>query len=243
MPELRIAENEDRLADRAAEDVAAWIQETLSRGEKYFHWALSGGPTARKLLARLAMPPYDKDIPWDRVRLFWGDERFVPVAHPESNVRAASEALLRGVPIPAQNIFAPRTDFPSVDAAAAQYEKDLKYLFHVIPRFHLVLLELGEDGHIAALFPKSPHLQEEHRWVVSVKDAPVAPVERISMTLPLINNAEQVMVLVSGGAKSSIVTRALSEPIGKYPCQYIWPMSGTVVWWLDQGAYPGGALS
>lgn len=244
MPELRIAETEQTLADRAAEDIAAWIREVLDRGEdKYFHWVLSGGKTSKGIYERLASPPYDKDIPWSRVRVFWGDERFVPAGDPASNVRIASEALLRRVPIPAENIFAPRTDLPTVEEASAQYEKDLKYLFHVIPRFHLVLLGLGEDGHIASLFPKSPHLQEEKRWVVAVKNAPKPPPERLSMTMPLINNAEQVMVLVSGESKASIVARALSEPIGKYPCQYVWPMSGTVVWWVDRGAYPGGALS
>jgi 6-phosphogluconolactonase len=243
MPELRIALDEEKLADRAAEDIAAWIGEVLTRGNKFFHWVLAGGSTPRRLYERLAEPPYRDEIPWNRVRVFWGDERFVPVDHPDSNVRAVSESLLRKVKIPSANIFAPRTDLPTVEAAAAQYEKDLKYLFHVIPRFHLVLLGLGEDGHIASLFPKSPHLQEEHRWVVAVKDAPKPPPERLSLTMPLINNADQVMFLISGEAKADVVRRALNEPIGKYPCQYVWPMAGTVVWWLDQAAYPGGALS
>jgi 6-phosphogluconolactonase len=243
VPELRIAEDQKNMADRAAEDIAGWIRDVLSRGDKYFHWVLAGGSTPKMLYERLAEPPYDKSIPWSRVRVFWGDERFVPVTHEESNVRAASEAFLRRVPIPAENIFAPRTDLPSVEEAAATYEKDLKYLFHVIPRFHLVLLGLGEDGHIASLFPKSPHLTEEQKWVVPVKSAPKPPPERISLTLPLINNAEQVMFLISGASKGEVVKKSLSEPIGKYPCQYVWPMAGTVVWWVDRGAYPGGALS
>jgi 6-phosphogluconolactonase len=243
MPELRIAADEEKLADRAAEDIAAHIKDVLSRGERYFHWVLTGGNTPKRLYERLAAAPYDTVIPWDRVRVFWGDERFVPAADPDSNVRTASELLLRKVPIPAANIFAPRTNFPSVEESAAQYEKDLKYLFHVIPRFHLVMLGLGEDGHIASLFPKSPSLQEEQRWVVPVKDAPKPPKERISLTMPLINNAEQVMFLIAGSGKADVVKRALNEPIGKYPCQYVWPMAGTVVWWLDQAAYPGGALS
>lgn len=243
MPELRVAEDQKNMADRAAEDIAGWIREALARGDKYFHWMLTGGNTPRLLYERLAAPPYDKSIPWGRVRVFWGDERFVPGNHADSNVRSASEALLRKVPIPAENIFAPRTDLPTVEEAAAQYEKDLKYLFHVIPRFHLVLLGLGEDGHIASLFPKSPHLTEEQRWVVPVKNSPKPPPERISVTLPLINNAEQIMFLISGASKAEVVKKSLSEPIGKYPCQYVWPMAGTVVWWVDRDAYPGGALS
>lgn len=243
MPELRIAENEEKLAERAAEDIAQWIREVLGRGEKYFHWVLTGGNTPKKLYERLSQPPYNKEIPWDRVRVFWGDERFVPSSDDASNVRAASEILLRKVPIPAANIFAPRTDLADVAESAAQYEKDLKYLFHTIPRFHLVLLGLGEDGHIASLFPKSPYLTEEHRWVVPVTDAPKPPPERISLTLPLVNNAEQVMFLISGEGKASVVRSALNQPIGKYPCQYVWPMAGTVIWWLDRAAYPGGELS
>lgn len=243
MPELRIAENEEKMAERAAEDIAAWIGDVLSRGERFFHWVLTGGNTPKKLYERLSRPPYDKSIPWSRVRVFWGDERFVPASDEASNVRAASEILLRKVAIPAENIFAPRTDFPGVEESAAQYEKDLKYLFHTIPRFHLVLLGLGEDGHIASLFPKSPHLTEEQRWVVPVKDAPKPPLERISLTLPLVNNAEQIMFLISGESKASVVKSALNQPIGKYPCQYVWPMAGTVIWWLDRAAYPGGELS
>lgn len=244
MPELRIARDEAALADRAAADIAELIREVLDqRGERYFHWVLAGGNTPRRLYERLALPPYDKSIPWDRVRVFWGDERFVPASHDDSNVRAASEALLRKVAIPSGNIFAPKIDGGTVEEAAAQYEKDLKYLFHVIPRFHLVLLGLGEDGHIASLFPKSPHLTEEQRWVVPVKDAPKPPPERLSLTLPLVNNAEQVMFLISGEKKAEVVKKALNEPIGKYPCQFVWPMSGSVVWWLDQAAYPGGELS
>jgi 6-phosphogluconolactonase len=243
MPELRIAEDEKNLAERAAEDIAGWIREVLDRGDKYFHLVLAGGKTPTLLYERLSQAPYDKSIPWDRVRVFWGDERFVPATDAASNVRSVSEALLRKVPIPVDNIFEPRTDLASVEEAASDYEKRLKYLFHTIPRFHLVLLGLGEDGHIASLFPKSPHLTEEQKWVVPVKNAPKPPPERISITLPLVNNAEQVMFLISGQGKSEVVKSALNQPIGKYPCQYVWPMSGTVIWWLDRNAYPGGALS
>jgi 6-phosphogluconolactonase len=243
MPELRVAEDEKTLADRAAEDVAGLIHAALEGGERFFHWVVSGGEAPRRLYERLASPPYDREIPWDRVRIFWADEGFAASSVASENVRLLSESLLRKVPIPPANLFVPRTNFETVEEAAAHYEKDLKYLFHVIPRFHLVLLDLGEDGAIASLFPKSPHLQEEHRWVVAVKGAPRPPAERISLTLPLINNAEQVMFLISGSGKTGIVSRALNEPIGGYPCQYVWPTSGTVVWWLDRAAYPGGALS
>jgi 6-phosphogluconolactonase len=243
LPELRIAENEDKLAERAAEDIAYFIQEVVGRGEPFFHWALSGGRTSRKLYERLASPPYAGMIPWEKVRVFWGDERFVPSTHEDSNARMASEALLRNVPLPAANIFAPRMGLPTVEAAADQYERDLKYLFHVIPRFHLVLLGLGEDGHIASLFPKSAWLQEETRWVVPVKDAPKPPPERISFTLPLINNAEQVMFLITGEGKADVAKKVLNEPIGKFPAQYVWPTAGHVIWWLDRAAYPGGELS
>ena len=95
MPELRIAENQEKLADRAAEDISRWIHEVLDRGEKYFHWVLAGGTTPKLLYEKLASEPYAKDIPWNRVRVFWGDERFVPSSSEASNVRAASEALLR----------------------------------------------------------------------------------------------------------------------------------------------------
>lgn len=239
MPDLRVAANEDELTERAAADVADAVRDVLAQGAKTFHLVLAGGNTPRKLYERLAAPPYDSSIPWQNVRVFWGDERFVPREHADSNYRMAKEALLDKVSIPPDNVHPVPTGLPTVQEAAAGYEKDLKYLFHVIPRFHLILLGLGEDGHTASLFPGAHALNEEKRWVLPIQDAPKPPPERVTITLPLINNAQQVLFLITGEKKAPVVRRILTEPIGRFPAQYVWPTSGSVVWWLDRAAYPG----
>jgi 6-phosphogluconolactonase len=236
MPELHIAQDEQELAERAAEHIRTAVEETLAKSRR-FTLLMTGGSTPKLLYERLARPPYSLGLPWAWIHLFWGDERFVPSGHPESNFLLAQDALLGKVPLPPANIHPVPTDAKTPEEAAAHYEKEMADFFQGPPKFDLVLLGLGEDGHVASLFPGSPLLEEETRLVAAVRDAPKPPPERVTVTFPVINSASRVVFLISGSRKKPIVQSVLREPIGKYPAQLIWPLAGTVTWWLDRAAY------
>ncbi len=181
---------------------------------------LAGGHTPRGPYARLASAPEAGSVPWENVRLFWGDERFVPPDHPASNYRMARETLLEEVHPPARNVFPMPTEAPDAEEAARRYERTLRGLFpdSAFPVFDLVLLGLGADGHTASLFPGGPECEERFRWCVASlappkagRDPPgSAPRERITLTLPVLNAARCVAFLVSGEDKRGAL-RALRE--------------------------------
>src|SRR5918994_2807823 len=174
--------------------------------------ALSGGSTPQHLYSLLASPDYKAQIPWSNVELFWGDERCVPPDHPESNFRMAQEALLSKIKIPSENIHRMRGEQES-QAAAAEYEKELQKIFGLnsgaLPRFDLILLGIGEDGHTASLFPNSDALNETKHLVVAPFVAKLNSY-RLSLTLPVLNNAANVWFLVMGTSKADAVKQALS---------------------------------
>ena len=168
-----------------------------------FSVALSGGDTPRRLYEILATPPYRQRIHWDEVHIFWSDERCVPEDDPRNNARMARLTLLDLVPIPPGNLHPIRCD-QSPQQAALLYEQELRDFFSTQnPNFHLVLLGLGENGHIASLFPHTEVLNEQVRWVSEVF-IPELGMHRITFTAPFINQASQVVFLVSGQDKSSV---------------------------------------
>lgn len=169
-----------------------------------FHLVLAGGKTPRGLYEMLAAPPFARQMPWRQTHIWWGDERLVPPDHPHSNYRLAHEALLSHVPIPSGNIH-------PAHAGARAYERELHEAFPgKTPDFDLVLLGMGPDGHTASLFPGTPALDERSRFVVEVR-YPQAdpPVPRITMTLPLFDNAHAVIFLVAGAEKAAVVDAIL----------------------------------
>jgi 6-phosphogluconolactonase len=173
----------------------------------------------------------------EQVHLFWGDERCVPPDDPGSNYRLAEEALIAHVPIPPENVNRVRGELKAGVAAQA-YENQLQDFFcGPRPRFDLVLLGLGEDGHTASLFPGSPLLDEKVRLVApataSYQDRPA---QRVTLTLPAINTARQVLFLVAGGAKAEIVQAVIEGPAGRYPAQRIQPTAGQLTWLVDAAA-------
>jgi 6-phosphogluconolactonase len=173
------------------------------------------------------------------VHFFLSDERYVPGDHPDSNYRMVREALFDKVPVPATSIHIPPTDLSEPDEAALRYEEEIRdFLGRGASRLDWVLLGLGEDGHVASLFPYSPLLAETKRWVIAVRDSPKPPPLRLTMTLPLINRASQVHVLVIGKAKAGALRSALTEPRSsrRSPAQGIKPVEGTVTWWVDEEA-------
>ncbi|MGA9642719.1 MAG: 6-phosphogluconolactonase [Terriglobales bacterium] len=203
-----------------------------------FAVALSGGSTPKALYSLLAASY--PDFPWARTYLFFGDERHVPPTDPESNYRMVSESLLTRIAIPAQNVFRVKAENPDATAAAANYEKQIRRFFALtpaeFPRFDLILLGLGPDGHTASLFPDSPGLKENSKlvianWVEKFKT------HRISFTFPVLNNADEVIFLASGPDKAAMVHEVLEgKPTPPLPSQQVQPTNGRLLWMLDAPA-------
>ena len=240
-PELRIYPDPESVATAAAAAVAA-IATTVASGSDRFMMALSGGQTPRPLYSTLARD-YRESLPWPKIHLFWGDDRFVPPDDPSSNYRLVRETLLDHVPIQQINVHPMPVFFRDPAAAAAEYEATLKayYANAAWPRFDLMLLGLGADGHTASLFPHSAALSERQRWVVSVRNEQVDPPLRLTVTLPVINHAARLYFIVTGADKAEVVARVLGEgrDAQAYPAAGVQPERGEVVWWLDEAAASG----
>ncbi len=195
-----------------------------------FSVALAGGSTPAPLYLELACPENWNRIEWDKVYLFWGDERHVPPSDPQSNFRLVQEKLLDVVPIPEENIHRVRAEM-DVRLAAFAYEEDLRHFFPGNwPRFDLVLLGMGEDGHTASLFPHSAALHEESRWFVA-NYAPVKKSWRLTLTLKAINAARMVVVLVRGESKAdrlNAVFMGANDP-WEMPIQAVEPVDGKMI--------------
>lgn len=228
------------LAGMAAERIAKLAEEAVARAGR-FTVALAGGSTPKELYALLATQPYRARLPWRETHVFWGDERCVGPEHPESNYRMAVETLLRHVPVRPGQIHRMRGEDPDPDRAAAEYDALLRETFGlapgVPPRFDLVLLGLGADGHTASLFPGSPALRETERLAVAVFVERLGA-RRLTVTLPVLNAAAATLFLVSGGDKAEILRAVLeavpdAEPL---PAQLVGPPAGTVTWLVDAAA-------
>jgi len=235
-PEVRVFADVNELSLRAAEATVRTINESVQTNGS-FSLALSGGNTPR-ILYRLLSSQFRDLIPWTKVHVFWGDERYVPPGDPHSNYHMARETLLDGVPCPPGNVHRMPTELPNPDVAAWVYEKTLRsYFSKDWPRFDLVLLGLGDEGHTASLFPGSPVLEETRRWVVAVK-APADPPLRLTLTLPALNHAANVYFLVTGSNKAQVLHHVLtgSPDPENYPASGLRLAQGTVIWWVDREA-------
>lgn len=239
MPRVTVVPDAPALAVAAAAAVVT-AAETAVAARGRFTIALAGGATPRASYERLAQPPLRERMPWVRTFVFFGDERGVPPDHPDSNYRMAAEALLDRVPIPRERIFRMRGEANDHDEAAAEYGRTLASVFGVkrgaLPRFDLVLLGLGIDGHTASLFPGSPVLREVFHPVAAVHAAAAVIPERITLTLPVLNAAAEVIFLVSGGEKAKVVKAVLTDSPTSLPAWMIEPTGGTLRWLLDRDA-------
>jgi 6-phosphogluconolactonase len=197
-----------------------------------FTMALAGGNTPRTLYRILAEKHRD-DVSWSQVHFFWSDERFVDAKDPESNVGLAL-ALLAPLHVPESNLHAPDTRLASPEETARRYEDELEPFLPL----DAVLLGLGEDGHIASLFPDSPALDETKRLILAVRNAPKPPPLRVTMSLPAVNRAREVHFLVSGTPKRDALARTLSGKGSALPARRVHPEGGTVTWWVDRLALP-----
>lgn len=240
MPEIEILPDAASLAQAATQHFVRLAVEAISaRG--CFLVVLSGGSTPRMLYTQLALPPFAQKVDWSRVHFFWGDERCVPPDDADSNFRMANEALLQPLGISLSNIHRmPIENTPSL--SAAHYERLLRQFFHPasIPRFDLVLLGLGEDGHTASLFPGTEALSEAERWVIDVLHTtpPLPLVTRLTLTLPVFNAAAHVIFLVSGKNKAGVLANVLRETQSErpLPAQMIHPTNGSLLWLVDREA-------
>jgi 6-phosphogluconolactonase len=236
--EIILCRDADDLAHKAAEQWITIAAAAITASGR-FAVALSGGSTPKILYSLLATPEFRKRIEWNHVHLFWGDERCVPPDHAESNFRMVREALLSKIDLAPENIHRMSGEKDPA-TAAVEYEHQLRNFFlgkTAAPRFDLVLLGLGEDGHTASLFPGSTALKETERWVAT-SYVERLHAHRLTLTLPVINAAAQVSFLVAGESKSAIVEALLgndSHP-PEYPADQVRPMTGKLTWFVTQDA-------
>jgi 6-phosphogluconolactonase len=198
--------------------------------------ALSGGSTPRNIYKLLGSVEYLSQIRWEKVYLFWGDERCVPPFDPHNNFKMVDETLISKVPIPSQHIFRIPSEETPIEAAS-RYEHTLKFFFGngIYPSFDIILLGLGEEGHIASLFPGSSAIEENQRWVVSTYVEKLKAF-RITLTFPVINNAKHIIFLVSGSNKAEILKKIFAENQNKIPAKKVSPQNGKLIWLLDKDA-------
>jgi 6-phosphogluconolactonase len=232
-------------AEELAQAAADWIVEHARECPRRFALCLSGGATPKRLYELMAESPRRDRFPWQRTHWFWGDERVVAHDDPRSNFHMAFEALLRHVPVPADNIHAIATGRMSAVAGAAEYEAALKHFYGAPnllagrPLFDLTLLGLGEDGHIASLFPGSPALAETKRWAVPV--AGEGALDRITLTYPALASSAITAFLVVGERKRQALARVRAgDPA--LPAVRLRPQ-GEVYWFADRAAAAMPALS
>ena len=240
--EIRVLADPPALFHAAAEHFVEVAKATVKeRGQ--FTVALSGGSTPKGLFQDLATAERGA-LPWDKMFFFWGDERHVPPDHPESNYRMANEALLSRVLVPAANVFRIPAEDADASLAAASYESTLRGFFKLspgqFPRFDLILLGMGPDGHTASLFPKTKALAETERLVVA-NWVEKFQTDRITFTVPVLNAAREVNFLVAGQDKADALHQVLegSDSPELYPSKMVKPSDGKLVWMIDQAAAEG----
>ncbi|MEW6534173.1 MAG: 6-phosphogluconolactonase [Candidatus Auribacterota bacterium] len=210
--------SKEEMSKAAAESIANLICR-IAREQVFVTLVLSGGNSPNGIYSLLAKEPLVSKIPWEIVYIFWGDERCVPADHPENNYKNAYEAMIKHIPIPARNVCRVKTEGFTPDQVAEDYEKKIHLCFdrhgiHTdIPVFDIILLGVGPDGHTASLFSGSPALDETGKAVVSVDAPPTYTIiNRVTMTLPVLNAARHVYFVVAGTDKEPVVSKILSCP-------------------------------
>jgi 6-phosphogluconolactonase len=236
---VQVLKDEDAVA-RAAADIFVNLAPQLHGNRRPFRVALAGGTTPQALYALLASAAYRSRVAWDQVSFFFGDERAVPPDHPDSNYRAANDALFRPLDISPKNIYRMRGEMPDLEAAAAAYERELQSAFEGerVPRFDLIFLGMGPDGHTASLFPGSPALAECKRLVVPVTDAPKPPPRRLTLTVPVLNAGKLVLFMATGADKAQTLREVLQETASpaQYPARHVRPGPERLAWLVDEAA-------
>ncbi|MCA1561487.1 MAG: 6-phosphogluconolactonase [Acidobacteria bacterium] len=226
-------------AESLAETFAVRFTETAGRAiaeRGQFSLALPGGSVAATFFPRLARVQVD----WSRVSFFWGDERAVPPTHPDSNYAVAERVWLRPAAVPATQIHRMPADAADLEGAADAHAEELVRVLGSPPALDLALLGMGPDGHVCSLFPDHPLLQENRRWVAAIVDSPKPPPRRLTLTLPVLAAARQVVLVATGAAKAEAVRSMLRDPDSRLPAAIVLRAAGDRgVVLLDQAAAVG----
>jgi 6-phosphogluconolactonase len=236
MTAIRVLPDAAALADAAARQIVERAQAAIdARG--VFSIALSGGSTPRELHHRLASAPLAQRVDWQRVHVFFGDERCVPPDDPQSNYHMAQETLLSRVPIPPAQVHRMRGELPPEEAAADSTGQLEAFFEDEPPRLDVIVLGMGDNGHTASLFPGLTAVHEQQRWVVA-ENVPEVGMWRITLTPVVLNLGHQVLFLVAGEAKASMLREVLEGAYApdERPAQIVRPAPGEVIWLVDAAA-------
>jgi len=244
--EIRILADGAAIAKRAAQEfVQAAAPAVREKGS--FNVALAGGSTPKALYSLLVNDPtLRSQVPWDKMHLFFGDERHVPPDHPDSNFRMATEAMIAKSPMKPEQVTRIKGEYPDADRAALEYEKALREYFKLkngeYPRFDLVLVGMGNEGHTLSLFPGTKALHADGRiavrnWVGKLY------ADRITLTAPAASNAARVIFMATGADKAPALKAVLEGPFEpeQLPAQLLQPKNGKLLWLVDTAA--GSMLS
>ncbi len=234
---LKIFPTTDELIRETARRITSClVQEVRQRGSASL--VLSGGATPRRVYEELGSEELSREVEWPKVHIFWGDERCVPPTMPESNFRMANEALIKKIQIPERNVHRIHAERPPQEAAQL-YQAEVKRVFALrerqLPEFTVVLLGLGEDGHTASLFGNTTALQEHTKLVTEVYVERLNA-SRVTLTLPAINNALNILFIVTGKEKAAILREVLEGEIPSYPANLVNPTRGLLSWFVDRDA-------
>lgn len=239
---FHIFQTTPQLGQAAAEHVAYLSEQAIAKRGR-FTVAISGGSLPKLLFSPMMDEPLRSEIDWSKWHIFWADERCVPLTDSESNYRLTREYLFDHVDIPPSQII-PIDDTLDPVAAAADYQNKVAQIFNPPPgqppRFDLILLGMGEDGHTASLFPNHPLLRETKLWVAPILDSPKPPPARITLTVPVINNARQIIFMATGMGKIQALTTIIKGN-SNLPAELIQPTDGELHWFVDNAAAAGFA--
>lgn len=239
LPGVFVCANPAEVARAAARRFVEWAWQSIAKHGR-FNVALSGGSTPRELYRLLASTEYRLQVDWPLVHLYWSDERAVPPDHPDSNYGMARRELILRVPIPPNNVHRMEAEAPNIGRAAHNYEALLRRSLEIdelgLPRFHLVMLGMGADGHTASLFPGAHLPRETARWVSTPMVAKLG-MRRMTLTLPVLEAAYRVLFLVVGAEKASTLKEVLcGDPDPPLPAQMVQPRQGERIFLVDEDA-------
>ncbi|MNX88709.1 6-phosphogluconolactonase [compost metagenome] len=233
---IQIYNTTEEINTKAAALFVASAQKAIAEKGK-FTAVLTGGSSPAGIYKLLASDAYKTKIDWSKVFIFWGDERWVPLNDDLSNAKMSYSTLLSHVPIPSENIFEMYKDGVTPEDFAVTYEQSIRNVLGEEGKFDLILLGMGDDGHTASLFPGQAVLEEQSKWVAAYYLEP-QKMFRITLTAPLINKAEKIVVVAFGEKKAPAlkeVTTGAYNP-ATYPMQLIKPVSGELLFLVDKNA-------
>lgn len=229
---IYVYKNINELAENLAQHIVALVAETLKH-QPVFTIALSGGSTPKLLYNLLAREPFTSQIDWEKIIVFWGDERFVPFDSEENNAKMAYDELLSHISIPAENVNRIDT-ICSPGESAEEYETTLRSYFKEDQTFDLALLGMGDDGHTLSIFPGEKY--DDDKWVNALYPSSKKQ-WRITLTPGFVNHSAEIIFMVSGKEKSEVLKKIMNENgAEKFPAQLIKQKSGNLHWFIDEAA-------